>query len=276
MATIDADLSVPLRPRRRARQAQRDGKSVTSACTRTSGWPTSWRADSAIAARRTTIWSRWHRWPWCGRPSASIPTEASCSAPSPRPASSASSNGTSGTGAGPCAPRGASRSWSSRSAAPSDRLGQQLGRAPTVPELANEIGASEADVLEALEAGQSYRTSSLDARDREGQTMGDSLGSEDSGFVGVENHSALTKAMGTLSPRDRDDRAAALRRWPDASPRSPPGSVSARCRSAGCWPPACGGSARTSTRARVRRASARAKRRAAEPRSHGATETVSG
>jgi RNA polymerase sigma-B factor len=85
-----------------------------------------------------------------------------------------------------------------------DRLGQQLGRAPTVPELAKEIGASTADVLEALEAGQSYRTSSLDARDREGQTMGESLGSEDSGYVAVENHSALTKAMATLSPRDRE------------------------------------------------------------------------
>jgi RNA polymerase sigma-B factor len=85
-----------------------------------------------------------------------------------------------------------------------DRLGQELGRAPTVPELAKEIGASEADVLEALEAGQGYRTASLDARDREGQTMAESLGAEDSGFVGVENHSALAKAMGTLSPRDRE------------------------------------------------------------------------
>src|SRR5665213_3275034 len=58
-----------------------------------------------------------------------------------------------------------------------DRLGQELGRAPTVPELARAINATESDVLEALEAGQSYRTSSLDARDREGQTMADSLGS---------------------------------------------------------------------------------------------------
>jgi RNA polymerase sigma-B factor len=84
-----------------------------------------------------------------------------------------------------------------------DRLGQELGRAPTVLELAQSIGASEAEVLEALEAGQSYRTSSLDARDREGQTMADSLGSEDTGFTSVENHSALTQAMGTLSARDR-------------------------------------------------------------------------
>jgi RNA polymerase sigma-B factor len=85
-----------------------------------------------------------------------------------------------------------------------DRLGQELGRAPTVPELAKEIRASEADVLEALEAGQSYRTSSLDARDREGQSMAESLGAEDGGFVGVENHSALAKAMATLSGRDRE------------------------------------------------------------------------
>jgi RNA polymerase sigma-B factor len=84
-----------------------------------------------------------------------------------------------------------------------DRLGQDLGRAPTVPELAKEIRAAESDVLEALEAGQGYRTTSIDARDREGQTMAESLGSEDGGFASVENHSALAKAMETLSPRDR-------------------------------------------------------------------------
>jgi RNA polymerase sigma-B factor len=84
-----------------------------------------------------------------------------------------------------------------------DRLGQELGRAPTVPELAQAINATEADVLEALEAGQSYRTSSLDAPDKGGQTMAESLGSEDSGFNSVENHSALANAMESLSARDR-------------------------------------------------------------------------
>jgi RNA polymerase sigma-B factor len=84
-----------------------------------------------------------------------------------------------------------------------DRLGQELGRAPTVPELAQAINATEADVLEALEAGQSYRTSSIDAPDKEGQTMAESLGAEDSGFSSVENRSALAKAMESLSPRDR-------------------------------------------------------------------------
>jgi len=84
-----------------------------------------------------------------------------------------------------------------------ERLNQELGRAPTVTELATAVDASEDDVLEALEAGQSYRTSSLDARDREGLCMADSLGSEDGGFTHVENHSALAQAMAGLSPRDR-------------------------------------------------------------------------
>ena len=84
-----------------------------------------------------------------------------------------------------------------------DRLGQELGRAPTVLELAREVGASEVDVLEALEAGQSYRTSSLDAPDREGQSLGESLGSVDSGFAHVDNRSALSHAIEKLSPRDR-------------------------------------------------------------------------
>jgi len=84
-----------------------------------------------------------------------------------------------------------------------DRLSQELGRAPTVPELACAIGSSESDILEALEAGQSYRTSSLDAGDRAGQTAGDSLGTEDPGFEGFDNHSALNDAMKSLSSRNR-------------------------------------------------------------------------
>jgi RNA polymerase sigma-B factor len=85
-----------------------------------------------------------------------------------------------------------------------DRLTQEFGRAPTVPELAKAVDAPEVDVLEALEAGQSYRTSSIDARDREGQSMAEALGSDDSGFTRVDNHSALAHAMEKLSPRDRD------------------------------------------------------------------------
>ena len=84
-----------------------------------------------------------------------------------------------------------------------ERLGQELGRSPTVAELAIAVGTGEDEVLEALEAGQSYRTSSIDARDGEGQSMADALGSEDGGFSQVDNRTALAKAMKSLSPRDR-------------------------------------------------------------------------
>lgn len=84
-----------------------------------------------------------------------------------------------------------------------ERLSQELGRAPTVPELAESINASEADILEALEAGQSYRASSLDAPLVEGQTMADSLGADDEGFNRVEHRSAVSKAIESLSARDR-------------------------------------------------------------------------
>ena len=43
-------------------------------------------------------------------------------------------------------------------------LSQELGRSPTIPELANEAQVSEEEVLEALEAGQAYRFASLESR----------------------------------------------------------------------------------------------------------------
>ncbi len=84
-----------------------------------------------------------------------------------------------------------------------ERLSHELGRAPTVPEIAEAINASEADILEALEAGQGYRASSLDAPLVEGQTMADSLGADDDGFSRVEHRSSLAQAMKSLSARDR-------------------------------------------------------------------------
>src|SRR5947207_5143018 len=42
-------------------------------------------------------------------------------------------------------------------------LSQEIGRSPTIPELATEAQVSEEEVLEALEAGQAYRFASLDA-----------------------------------------------------------------------------------------------------------------
>ena len=84
-----------------------------------------------------------------------------------------------------------------------DRLVQDLGRAPTVSELAQAAKATEHDVLEALEAGRGYRSSSLDAPDQEGQPLVESLGSDDSDLAQVEDRSVLEIALQQLSDRDR-------------------------------------------------------------------------
>ena len=84
-----------------------------------------------------------------------------------------------------------------------DRLGQELGRAPTVFELAKATGSTEREVLKALEASQARRASPLDVHDGEGQCITEVRGSEDSGFARVENHQALVRAMEGLSARDR-------------------------------------------------------------------------
>src|SRR5436305_9429663 len=61
-------------------------------------------------------------------------------------------------------------------------LSQEIGRSPTIPELATEAGVSEEEVLEAMEAGQAYRFTSLDAPspggDDDGEGMGAMLGQE--------------------------------------------------------------------------------------------------
>src|SRR5438034_7175976 len=62
-------------------------------------------------------------------------------------------------------------------------LSQDLGRSPTIAEVAERAGASEEEVLEAMEAGRAYRFASLDAPgsagDNENQSLASQLGSED-------------------------------------------------------------------------------------------------
>lgn len=84
-----------------------------------------------------------------------------------------------------------------------DRLSQELGRAPTIGELATASGTSEDAVLEALEAGRGYRTASLDAPDRDEQTLAESLGTDDPQFSHIEDRSVLALALAKLSSRDQ-------------------------------------------------------------------------
>ncbi|HEY7915791.1 MAG TPA: SigB/SigF/SigG family RNA polymerase sigma factor [Acidimicrobiales bacterium] len=82
-------------------------------------------------------------------------------------------------------------------------LSQELGRPPTVAEMAGAVGTSEEAVLEAVEAGGSYRTSSIDAPDRHEGTVADRLGDVDSGFASTEDRSVLGVSLARLSERER-------------------------------------------------------------------------
>jgi RNA polymerase sigma-B factor len=86
-------------------------------------------------------------------------------------------------------------------------LSQDLGRAPTVAEIAQAAGVSEEEVLEALEAGNAYRFASIDApapgNTDDGGTLAATLGSEDESMVDVEHRVALSPLIAKLPERQQ-------------------------------------------------------------------------
>jgi RNA polymerase sigma-B factor len=88
-----------------------------------------------------------------------------------------------------------------------DQLERRLHRKPTVPELAERLGLSDEEVLEALQATRAYRASSLDApRDEEDEdraTVGAAIGTEDEGYSHAEIRATLRSLSIVLTPRER-------------------------------------------------------------------------
>jgi RNA polymerase sigma-B factor len=85
-------------------------------------------------------------------------------------------------------------------------LAQELGRSPTVAELAERIGASEDEILDGIESAAAYSTLSLDApegSDSDGPSVLDMLGAEDEALEGVENREALKPLLAGLPERER-------------------------------------------------------------------------
>src|SRR5947209_16840670 len=87
-------------------------------------------------------------------------------------------------------------------------LAQELGRSPTIQEIAREAGASEEDVLEAMEAGRAYRLGSIDAPrggdgDDDGGGLSAHLGEEDVGLENVELRMELSPLLSSLPERER-------------------------------------------------------------------------
>jgi RNA polymerase sigma-B factor len=89
-----------------------------------------------------------------------------------------------------------------------DRLSGELGRSPSIAELAHAAGASEEDILEALQAGDAYHATSLDAQrtdeDDDGFSLADALGGPDHGFRLAEHRALLTCVLAELDDRDRE------------------------------------------------------------------------
>jgi RNA polymerase sigma-B factor len=83
-----------------------------------------------------------------------------------------------------------------------------LHRQPTVPEIAEKVRAEEEDVLEALEASGAYRATSLEAprggEEDSGDTLGDTLGTEEQGFALAEHRATIAHLMRSLNQRERE------------------------------------------------------------------------
>jgi RNA polymerase sigma-B factor len=82
-------------------------------------------------------------------------------------------------------------------------LSQELGRSPTIAELAADTGAPEEQVLEALEAGRSYRSTSLDSAGPDDDTLGSRLGVEAPEMTTVEWRATLDPHIRALPEREQ-------------------------------------------------------------------------
>lgn len=87
-------------------------------------------------------------------------------------------------------------------------LSQRTGRAPTPSELAAELGVDREEVVEALIAGSSYTTKSIDAggNDDDGAslTLGGMLGDKDPALATIDDREVLRPALAKLPERERE------------------------------------------------------------------------
>jgi RNA polymerase sigma-B factor len=86
-------------------------------------------------------------------------------------------------------------------------LGHDLGRSPTVAEIAKSTGISEEEVLEGLEIAHAYNFTSLDAPidsdDSHSASFAEQLGTEDEHLENLEYRASLAPEMAKLPERER-------------------------------------------------------------------------
>ena len=82
----------------------------------------------------------------------------------------------------------------------------ELGRAPTIAELAEATGVEEDEVVEALQTSEAYSTRSLSqplGREADDETVQDMLGIDDQGFAEVEDSYLVEAGLAALDERER-------------------------------------------------------------------------
>jgi len=85
-------------------------------------------------------------------------------------------------------------------------LTQDLGRSPTVAEIAGKVGVTEEEIIEGLESANAYTTLSLDAGDSaedSALSMLDTIGEDDEALEHVENRESLKPLLEALDPREK-------------------------------------------------------------------------
>jgi len=88
----------------------------------------------------------------------------------------------------------------------SAELLQELGRSPTMAELAARMEVSEEELIEGLESANAYSTLSLDAPDSSDDSavrMIDTLGEDDAALEHVENRETIKPLLAQLDPREK-------------------------------------------------------------------------
>jgi RNA polymerase sigma-B factor len=88
-----------------------------------------------------------------------------------------------------------------------EEMQHELGRAPSVQELAEALGTSEEELLAAYEASPAQQTVPLDAppaADTDATSLADRLGVPDENLERVELQGLLDSAMAHLTPRERE------------------------------------------------------------------------
>jgi RNA polymerase sigma-B factor len=85
-----------------------------------------------------------------------------------------------------------------------ETLTRELGRSPTVQEVANTLDVTLEQVLEAVRAADTYRMMSLDEPLAEGAGALDAIGGDDEGYELAEHRVLLRRGLDRLGERERE------------------------------------------------------------------------